>query len=75
MAVAATLTLLMVGIGCAQGSPFESEGSSTREARSSEALEEPEVGPDVSVTARLLIRSVKQRIPKHRLSWPKRSKS
>ena len=63
MAVAATLTLLMVGIGCAQGSPFESEGSSTREARSSEALEEPEVGPDVSVTARLLIRSVKQSDP------------
>jgi hypothetical protein len=63
MAVAATLTLLMVGIGCAQENPFDGEGSSTREASSSEALEEPEVGPNVSVTARLLIRSVKQSDP------------
>ncbi len=63
MAVAATLTLLMVGIGCAQENPFDGEGSSTREASSSKALEEPEVGPNVSVTARLLIRSVKQSDP------------
>ena len=66
MAVAATLTLLMVGIGCAQGNPFGGEGgeaSSAPEARPSEALEEPEIGPDVSSTARLLIRSVKQSDP------------
>ena len=64
MAVAAILTLMLVGIGCAQENPFGGAGTSALQPRPSGSVEEPELGPDVSPTARLLIRSVKQSDPR-----------
>lgn len=63
MAVAASLTLLFVGLGCAQENPFGGSEAAGSASKPVQAINEPEIGLDASPTDRLLIRSVKQSNP------------
>jgi len=63
MAAAASLTLLFVGIGCAQENPFGGGGAPASAAKPAQVLEEPQIAPDAPATSQLLIRSVKQSNP------------